>query len=90
MPRLTFLLTYAKYLGPAPWAYALSRRTFVLHSDGFRVLDLNLPSAFHAICLHLYLLVPTISIEDNIKIMTSQYLCADGAGGCDIIFRYGL
>ena len=58
--RLQVLLAYAEYLGPAPRADTLSRRTLVLHSDGPWVLDLNLLSAFHAICLHLYLLAPRI------------------------------
>ena len=57
---LGVLLAYAEYLGPAPRAYTLSRRTLVLHLNGFWVLDLNLSSAFHAICLHLDLLAPKI------------------------------
>ena len=57
---LVDLFTYAKYLGPAPRAYTLSRRTLVLHLNRFGVLDLNLSSAFHAICLHLDLLAPKI------------------------------
>ena len=56
MPGLRALLAYAKYLGPAPRAYTLSGRTLVLHSDSPWILDLNLFSAFHAICLHLDLL----------------------------------
>ena len=56
IPGLPDLLAYAKYLGPTPRTYALSRRAFVLHFDSLRVLDLNLLSAFHAICLHLDLL----------------------------------
>jgi hypothetical protein len=50
------LLTYPEYLGPALRAYALSRRALVLHFDSLWILDLNLFSAFHAICLHFNLL----------------------------------
>ena len=57
---LEVLLAYAEYLGPAPRAHTLGRRTLVLHLNGFGVLDLNLSSAFHAICLHLDLLAPKI------------------------------
>ena len=57
VPGLPVLLTYAKHLSPAPRAYALSRPALVLHYDSSRILDLNLSSAFHAICLHLDLLV---------------------------------
>jgi len=60
-PILVFLdlgLAYSEDLGAALWANTLSRRTFVLHSDSFRILDLNLLSALHTICLHsVYLLV---------------------------------
>ena len=62
IPELRALLTYAKYLGPAPRAYTLSRRTLVLHSDSPWILDLNLPSAFHAICLHFNLLALRICL----------------------------
>ena len=55
--RLPGLLTYAEYLSPTRRANALSCRTFVLHDDGLGILDLNLFPAFHAICLHLDLLM---------------------------------
>ncbi len=58
--RLLGLLTYAEYLSPAHWADTLSRRAFVLHDDSPGTLDLNLFSAFHAICLHLNLLASKI------------------------------
>ncbi len=54
--RLPGLLTDAEYLSPTRWADTLSCWTFVLHGDGLWIFDLNLFSAFHAICLHLDLL----------------------------------
>ena len=55
--RLPGLLTDAEYLSPTRRADTLSCGTFVLHGDGFWILDLNLFSTFHAICLHLDLLM---------------------------------
>jgi len=51
------LLTYSEDFGSAACANALSSRTFVLHCDSLRILDLNLFFALHAICLHFHLLV---------------------------------
>ena len=51
------LLTYSEDFGSAACANALSSRTFVLHCDSLRILDLNLFFALHAICLHFYPLV---------------------------------
>jgi hypothetical protein len=51
------LLTYSEDFGSAACANALSGRTFVLHCDSLRILDLNLFFALHAICLHFYPLV---------------------------------
>ena len=51
------LLTYSEDFGSAACANALSGRTFVLHCDSLRILDLNLFLALHAICLHFYPLV---------------------------------
>jgi hypothetical protein len=50
------LLTYSKHLRSTPRAYTLSRTTFVLHYDRLWIPDLDLPSAFHTICLHFDLL----------------------------------
>ena len=51
-------LAYSEDFGTALRANALSCRAFVLHSDSFRILYLNLLSALHTICLHsVYLLV---------------------------------
>jgi len=50
-------LAYSEDFGAALWAHTLSRRAFVLHSDKFRILDLNLLSALHTICLHLLYLL---------------------------------
>jgi len=54
-PILVFLdlgLAYSEDFGAALRANTLSRGAFVLHSDSFRILDLNLLSALHTICLH--------------------------------------
>jgi hypothetical protein len=63
-PILVFLdlgLAYSEDFGTALWTNTLSRRAFVLHSDSFRILDFNLFSALHTICLHsMYLLVCNI------------------------------
>ena len=68
-PILVFLdlgLAYSEDFGAALWANTLSRRAFILHSDSFRILDLNLLSALHTICLHsVYLLV--------FKILSREY-----------------
>jgi hypothetical protein len=44
-------LADAEYLGSAVGANALGRRPFVLQDDRSGVLDLDFPSALHAICL---------------------------------------
>ena len=50
------LLTDSEYLRATGRAYALGRRSLVLHDNASRVLDLFLGTALHAICLHSTLL----------------------------------
>jgi hypothetical protein len=41
-----------EHLSAAGWAYTLSSRFAILHSDGFRIAHFFLGSALDAICLH--------------------------------------
>jgi hypothetical protein len=66
-PNPVFLglgLTYSEDFGSAASANTLSSRTFVLHCNSLRILDLNLFFALHAICLHFHLLVCKILNRD--------------------------
>ena len=46
-----------EYFRATAWANALGRRSAVLHRDGFDVFHLLFGAAFHAITLHIWLLL---------------------------------